>query len=61
MRNVRVAVVLVLLLTGLIEIEQMLFADGHCRLRNMLPNLTAIAIGVGAAFAVARLVRRRTA
>lgn len=60
-RNLWVAALVVLVLTGLVEFEQMLFADGHCRLRNMLPNLAAIAMGVAVALAIARLVRRRAA
>lgn len=57
-RNVWIAVVVILLLTGLVEVEQMVFADGHCRLRNMLPNLVAIAIGATAALLIARSARR---
>ena len=60
-RNAWLAVGVVLLLTGLVEVEQMIFADGHCRLRNMLPNVIAIGIGVTLALLVARLVRQRAA
>lgn len=60
-RSVWIAIVVMLLLTGLVEIEQMLFADGHCRLRNMLPNVVAIAIGVTVALSIARVARRRPA
>jgi hypothetical protein len=60
-RNVWPAAAVVLLLTGLVEVEQMVFADGHCRLRNMLPNVIAIGIGVTLALLIARVVRTRPA
>jgi O-antigen ligase len=38
-------VAIVLALTIGVEIEQAIFADGHCRLRDMLPNVIALAMG----------------
>jgi len=49
---------LVLVVSTVVEVEQMLFADGHCRLRDMLPNLVAIGLGLALAFLIARLLRR---
>jgi hypothetical protein len=52
---------LVLLVSAAVELEQMLFADGHCRLRDMLPNIVAIGLGLALALLVARLLRRPAA
>jgi hypothetical protein len=30
-----------------VEVEQAIFADGHCRLRDMVPNFIAVIIGAG--------------
>ena len=51
----------VLLVSAGVELEQMLFADGHCRLRDILPNIVAIALGLAIALLVARLLRRPAA
>ena len=51
---------LVMLLSAVIEIEQLFFVSGHCRVRDLLPNLVAATVGVGVAHAV-RFVRRRGA
>jgi glycopeptide antibiotics resistance protein len=40
--------------TGGVEVTQAIFDSGHCRLRDLIPNLIAIGIG----WAVAQVVRR---
>lgn len=39
-------VILVLLVSVGVEVEQSIFDHGHCRLRDMLPNLIAVSIGL---------------
>jgi hypothetical protein len=58
-RGLWLAAATVLAITVVVELEQMVFADGHCRLHNLLPNV--IAIGVAVALVVAHLLRRRPA
>ena len=41
--------------TGLVEIEQGIFLSGHCRARDMIPDLIAIALG----WAGAAMIKRR--
>src|SRR3954466_13307301 len=41
--------------TGLVEIEQGLFLSGHCRARDMIPDLMAIGLG----WAGATMIERR--
>src|SRR4051794_30175678 len=41
--------------TGLVEIEQGLFLSGHCRARDMIPDLIAIGLG----WAGATMIERR--
>ena len=38
--------VVVLLLSAAVEAEQAIFLDGHCRVRDMLPNLIAVGVGI---------------
>lgn len=51
-------VLFLLAITGAVELEEGLFAAGHCRLRDMIPDVLAIALGWLAALAIARLTRR---
>lgn len=37
--------VVVLLLSVFVEVEQALFLNGHCRVRDILPNFVAVAVG----------------
>jgi hypothetical protein len=47
-----------------VELEQSLFREGHCRLRDLLPNVIAVGIGLAVVFsarAVYDALRRRRA
>jgi hypothetical protein len=45
--------------TGLVEIEEGIFRSGHCRARDMIPDLIAIALGwAGAAMIMRRALRK---
>jgi VanZ family protein len=37
---------IVLLLSAVVEVQQAYFARGHCRVRDMLPNMIGIALGI---------------
>jgi glycopeptide antibiotics resistance protein len=52
------AAAVALTITAGVELTQAIFADGHCRVRDMLPNTVGVAVGVGFALLVALLVRR---
>jgi hypothetical protein len=41
------AVILVLGVSAVVELQQAIFTAGHCRLRDMLPNLLAVGLGTG--------------
>lgn len=49
---------LIVVLSASIEIEQLYFTNGHCRVRDLLPNVVAATLGVGIAHGI-RVVRRR--
>ena len=51
-------VVLLIAITAAVEIEEAVFASGHCRLRDMLPDLIAIGLGWLVAWALLRTFRR---
>ena len=36
----------VLLLSAVVEVEQAFFLEGHCRVRDILPNLIAVGVGI---------------
>ncbi len=38
--------VVVLLISAFVEVEQAFFLEGHCRVRDMLPNLVAVGVGI---------------
>ena len=38
--------IFVLLLSAFVEVEQAFFLDGHCRIRDILPNLIAVGLGI---------------
>lgn len=40
-----VPAVIVLAITGFAELEQSVFTSGHCRLRDMVPNILALFLG----------------
>ncbi|WP_114953109.1 hypothetical protein [Sphingosinicella terrae] len=50
-------IIFMVAVTGAVEVEQAIFGSGHCRLRDMVPNLAAITIGWLAALLIARLRR----
>ena len=47
----------VLIFSALLEVEQSFLATGHCRLRDMVPNVIGIAVAATAIFIVRRLRR----
>lgn len=47
-----------LLVTVGVELTQAVFTEGHCRLRDMLPNAIAVAAGTAIAFVMTVIVRR---
>ncbi len=49
-----IPILLLLAVTAAVEIEEAIFASGHCRARDMLPDLIAIAGGWFIAWAVGR-------
>lgn len=53
-----VPILFMVVVTGAVEVEQAIFASGHCRLRDMIPNVLAIAIGWLGALLVAQLSRK---
>ena len=42
--------IFVVVLSALVELQQAWFADGHCRLRDMLPNVLAVLPAVAVAW-----------
>jgi hypothetical protein len=44
-RPVWMPVLLLIAITAAVELEEAIFASGHCRLRNMVPDLIAIGLG----------------
>jgi hypothetical protein len=46
-RPVWVPLFVLLAITAGVELTQAVFDDGHCRLRDMIPNVIAIALGWG--------------
>jgi hypothetical protein len=42
-----------------VEIEQAIFADGHCRLRDMVPNVIAVAMGTAIGLLIFAWLNRR--
>jgi hypothetical protein len=48
---------LVFALSAVVELEQAAFTVGHCRVRDLLPNLMAIALGVVVCWAITRVAR----
>jgi hypothetical protein len=56
-RRAAAAIGLMLLLTAGVEVEQAIFADGHCRLRDLLPDAAAIAVGLALAALLSGLWR----
>lgn len=60
-QRIWIAVAATLLVTAGVELSQAIFAEGHCRLRDGLPNLVAVALGVGIALLIARIVERSAA
>jgi hypothetical protein len=48
-----------IVVTGAVEIEEALFASGHCRIRDMIPDAIAIGIGWVLASVVVRLLASR--
>lgn len=57
-QSIWVPILFMVVVTGVIEVEQAIFGSGHCRLRDMIPNALAIAIGWLASLLVARLNRK---
>jgi VanZ family protein len=51
---------LVLVLSASIEIEQLYFVSGHCRVRDLLPNIVAATLGISVARGI-RVLRQRHA
>lgn len=50
----------VLFLSALIELEQLYLTSGHCRVRDLLPNIVAATLGVCIAHGI-RVARQRRA
>lgn len=51
-------IVFMLVVTGVVEIEEGLFASGHCRMRDMIPDVLAIGIGwIAARFVPSRWLK----
>lgn len=59
-RSALTAWLVVLALSASIELEQLFFASGHCRIRDLLPNLVAATLGVCIAHGI-RVARQRRA
>jgi VanZ family protein len=51
---------LVVVLSASIEFEQLYFTDGHCRVRDLLPNMVAATLGVSIAHGIRVLHQRRS-
>lgn len=47
-------IVLLVALTAAVEIEEAIFVSGHCRLRDLIPDVLAICIGWAISIAIAR-------
>jgi hypothetical protein len=58
-RSAGLPLLLALAVTAAVEFEEAVLAAGHCRLRDLLPDLIAIGLGWAAARLLLRLVRRR--
>ena len=53
-RPVWAIILLLFAITAAVELEEAIFASGHCRARDLIPNVLAIGLG----WAVALLLRR---
>jgi VanZ family protein len=53
-------IVLALSASASFELEQLFFASGHCRIRDLLPNIMAATLGICIAHGI-RVVRQRRA
>jgi hypothetical protein len=54
-----VPILLLVVITASVELEEAIFASGHCRLRDMLPDLIAIGLGWLVARLLLRISQRR--
>jgi hypothetical protein len=48
---------LVFALSAVVELEQAVFTVGHCRVRDLLPNLMAISLVIVGCWAITRVTR----